>query len=184
MHHQLDLKQFNGSQLINAITNIPAGVTTLDLRGNRLGHKTGAELAQVFAAIPASVTSLDLSDNYLDYKTGAELALICAAIPTNVTVNWGFNIVQRTGNSKKESSQSLPINISMQVLGGFIAVVGCAAVATAFVLLLNAATFGVVASLGVAFILAGVGLFAAGTYGNRQETPNDSLVKSASLAVD
>jgi len=72
----------------------------------------------------------------------------------------------------------------MQVLGGFMAALGCAAVATAFVLL-NAATFGIpgliVAGLGVASILAGVGLFAAGTYKKRQGTPNDSLNDSVSL---
>lgn len=65
------------------------------------------------------------------------------------------------------------MNISMQVLGGFMAVVGCAAVAAAFILL-NAATFGtvglVVAGLGVAAVLSGVGLFATGTYKNRQLT--------------
>lgn len=70
----------------------------------------------------------------------------------------------------------------MQVLGGFMAVVGCAAVATAFVFL-NAATFGIpgliLAGLGVASILTGVGLFAAATYSNRHEKPNMSLVDSA-----
>jgi hypothetical protein len=83
----------------------------------------------------------------------------------------------------KESSSSLS-NINMQVLGGFMAVLGSAAVATAFVLL-NAATFGIpgliVAGLGFASILSGVGLFAASTYVNRQEKPRGSLVDSSSL---
>lgn len=74
----------------------------------------------------------------------------------------------------------------MMVLGGFIAVAGIAAVAIAFTLL-NAATFGVaglvVAGLGVTSILAGVGLFTAGTYRNRQATSNESLDDSAHLAV-
>ena len=72
----------------------------------------------------------------------------------------------------------------MQVLGGFMAVVGCAAVATAFILL-NAATLGVAGLIvagGLATIFAGVGLFAAGSYKNRQYIPNDSLEDSANLA--
>jgi membrane protein implicated in regulation of membrane protease activity len=67
------------------------------------------------------------------------------------------------------------MNISMQVLGGFMAVLGCAAVAVAFIAL-NAATFGtaglVVAGLGIASALLGVGLFATGTYRNRKK-PED-----------
>lgn len=66
-------------------------------------------------------------------------------------------------------------NTSMQILGGFIAAIGSAAVATAFVAL-NAATFGiaglVAAGLGVAAILGGVGLFAAGTYKQYQSKPD------------
>ncbi len=66
-------------------------------------------------------------------------------------------------------------NTSMQVLGGFIAAIGVAAVAVAFVAL-NAATFGlaglIVAGLGAAAILGGVGLFAAGTYKKYQSTPD------------
>jgi hypothetical protein len=54
----------------------------------------------------------------------------------------------------------------MQILGGFMALAGSAAVAIAFVLL-NAATAGiagiVVATIGAAVALAGVGLFAVGT---------------------
>jgi hypothetical protein len=83
----------------------------------------------------------------------------------------------------KESSSSLS-NINMQVLGGFMAALGCAAVATAFVLL-NAATFGIpgliVAGLGA--VLSVVGLFAASTYENKQEKPKESFVDASSLPV-
>ncbi len=76
-------------------------------------------------------------------------------------------------------------NISMMVLGGFIAAVGVAAVAIAFTLL-NAATFGiaglVVAGTGAAAVLSGLGLFAAGAYRNRQTTaPDESLELSGNL---
>ena len=85
-------------------------------------------------------------------------------------------------NKKSEANQSqthapstMLSNTSMQVLGGFIAAIGVAAVAVAFVAL-NAATFGlaglIVAGLGVATILGGVGLFAAGTYKKYQSTPD------------
>ena len=69
----------------------------------------------------------------------------------------------RGNNIAKKASTS---NISMMVLGGFIAAAGIAAVAVAFTVL-NAATFGVagggLACAGAAAALSGVGLFAAGT---------------------
>ncbi|PWY54026.1 hypothetical protein DGG96_19175 [Legionella qingyii] len=69
-------------------------------------------------------------------------------------------------------------NISMQILGGFMAVVGAAAVVVAFVVL-NAATFGIAglitAGIGIAAALSGVGLFATGTYRNCQSAPDQSL---------
>ena len=75
---------------------------------------------------------------------------------------------------KKTNSLS-KINISMQVLSGFIAVAGCAAVAIAFTLL-NAASFGVagllMAGVGIAATLLGVGLFAVGA--NNNEGTNSS----------
>ncbi|KTC86101.1 MULTISPECIES: hypothetical protein [Legionella] len=70
-------------------------------------------------------------------------------------------------------------NISMQILGGFIAALGVAAVAIAFTAL-NAATLGipglVVAGLGAAAILGGVGLFAFGS--KKQEAPVDELLSN------
>ena len=70
------------------------------------------------------------------------------------------------------------MNISMMVLGGFIAAAGIAAVAIAFTLL-NAATFGtsglMLACVGVGAVLSGVGLFATGAYKNKQTTSDESL---------
>ncbi|WP_133129237.1 ankyrin repeat domain-containing protein [Legionella yabuuchiae] len=58
-------------------------------------------------------------------------------------------------------------NISMMILGGFIAAVGISAIAIAFTVL-NVATFGAagiaLATMGVAATLTGVGLFAAGAH--------------------
>ena len=75
-------------------------------------------------------------------------------------------------------------NISMMVLGGFITVLGVAAVATSFILL-NALTGGVVglvvAGIGIASILSGIGLFATGAYRNNQ--PMMFCEKLESLAV-
>ena len=69
----------------------------------------------------------------------------------------------------KAKNTAIMSNLSMQVLGGFIAALGGAVVATAFVIL-NAATFNtlgvIVATLGVSSVLAGVGLFARGTLKN------------------
>lgn len=75
--------------------------------------------------------------------------------------------------ASKRNASSIS-NISMMVLGGFIAAAGIAAVAIAFTVL-NVATFGivglVVAGIGVAAALSGVGLFATGAYKNRNTTP-------------
>ncbi|EHL31028.1 ankyrin repeat domain-containing protein [Legionella drancourtii] len=81
-------------------------------------------------------------------------------------------------SQQKDIPDSAMMNISMQILGGFMAAVGCAAVAVAFILL-NAATLGtaglVVSGVGMASILVGIGLFATGTYKNRQPIANESL---------
>ncbi|MCL9684410.1 hypothetical protein [Legionella maioricensis] len=65
-------------------------------------------------------------------------------------------------------------NLSMQILGGFITVLGVAAIATAFAAL-NAATFGigglVLAGIGIAATLAGIGLFAAGSIRKGENVP-------------
>ena len=62
----------------------------------------------------------------------------------------------------------------MQILGGFITVLGVAAVAIAFTAL-NAATCGIAglvfAGIGAAAILSGLGLFAAGSLKKCDNTP-------------
>lgn len=77
-------------------------------------------------------------------------------------------------NIEIESSSSMN-NISMMVLGGFVAALGVAAVATAFIML-NALTGGVVglvvAGIGIASILSGIGLFATGACRNNQPIVN------------
>lgn len=69
-------------------------------------------------------------------------------------------------------------SISMMVLGGFIATVGITAIAIAFTVL-NTATFGtaglVMAGIGFAAALSGVGLFATGAYKNKSTTSDISL---------
>lgn len=89
-------------------------------------------------------------------------------------------------HQSKDSCTSPTIDISMQVLGGFMSVIGCAAVATAF-LLLNVSTLGIaglVSGLGVASLLIGVGLFGTSTYKNLQTTPADYIGNSESLLVN
>jgi hypothetical protein len=70
-------------------------------------------------------------------------------------------------NVGKVNAKNTFSGIGMQILGGFITVVGVAAVAIAFAAL-NAATFGiaglVVAGLGIAALITGVGLFAGGLH--------------------
>ncbi|MBA3536589.1 MAG: hypothetical protein H0T84_08265 [Tatlockia sp.] len=78
-------------------------------------------------------------------------------------------LVQNSNANKAINTSPKPLlsNITMQILGGFIAAAGIAAIATAFVAL-NAATFGlaglITAGVGVALLLGGLGLFATGTY--------------------
>ncbi|MGC1183514.1 hypothetical protein, partial [Legionella sp.] len=65
---------------------------------------------------------------------------------------------------------------NMTVLNGYMAVVGCAAVAAAFIVLLNAATFGIpgliaITGLGITSVLARVGYFAISKYINEEKNP-------------
>ncbi|MGX8737613.1 hypothetical protein [Legionella pneumophila] len=84
----------------------------------------------------------------------------------------------------KETHPSLMSNISMMVIGGFIAAAGITAIAIAFTVL-NAATFGVagllVTGLGVAATLSGAGLFATGAYKHLHTIGEDSLGLSGNL---
>ena len=88
--------------------------------------------------------------------------------------------------TERATNASSTMNISMQVLGGFMAVLGCAAVAVAFVVL-NAATFGtaglVVAGIGLSSALLGVGLFATGTFKNRKKPEEDESLEHAAAAA-
>lgn len=95
-------------------------------------------------------------------------------LPKDTNITPAATVHQNTTSKTSKAN----FNISMQVLGGFIAAVGCAAVATAFILL-NAASLGtvglVVAGLGAAAILAGVGLFA--THSPKPEPANEPLAE-------
>ena len=81
-----------------------------------------------------------------------------------------MTIAQWTKTSKKQEKIKFRSPLSMQVLGGFMTVLGGAAVALALTVL-SGGVFGLV--FGVAGILAGVGLFATGTYRNCQMTSSD-----------
>lgn len=86
----------------------------------------------------------------------------------------------------KSRDGAAAINISMQVLGGFIAVMGCAAVAAALVYI-NVVSFGVggllVTCLGSASVLLGVGLFAGGLYKNRQSSLKELPEELVGLSI-
>lgn len=78
-------------------------------------------------------------------------------------------------------------NFSMMVLSGFITAIGIAAVAVAFTVL-NAATLGtaglVVAGIGIAATLTGIGLFANACKSSKVITPDDSLELTGTLALN
>ena len=101
-------------------------------------------------------------------------------------VKW-YQLAAAQGHARAQSilKSMLAASISMVVLEGFIAVAGIAAVAVAFAVL-NAATFGIagliVAGVGAAATLCGVGLFAADLYRNRQNEINPIHEPRHSLA--
>jgi hypothetical protein len=84
--------------------------------------------------------------------------------------------------SKEDKTYSGKCNyISLQILGGFMAVLGGIAVALAFTVL-NSATLG---GLGIAALILGVGFFAAGTYMNGQKGEADQdLVLSEDILLN
>lgn len=83
-----------------------------------------------------------------------------------------------TGSPRIKKETQKHSFISMHILSGFMAVVGCAAVALAF-LAFNASTFGIpgliVAGLGVGMLLTGVGLFASNVSRDRAMPCNNSV---------
>ncbi|CEG55572.1 hypothetical protein [Legionella fallonii] len=101
-----------------------------------------------------------LAEQYIDYLSENDKKGVLEEIQR---LEKAFPIKANTITPKNNSSSC---NLSMQILGGFMAVLGAAAVAVAFTVL-NAATFGiaglVVAGIGAAVTLAGVGLFAVGS---------------------
>lgn len=65
MYNKIKLYAHTVQQLIVAINNIPAGVTTLNLSGNEFHLKTAAELASAFSGIPPHIKTIDLRNNKL-----------------------------------------------------------------------------------------------------------------------
>ena len=155
-----------------------------------------------FAAIPARVTSVIFYEPFIQQifnEVRAKLSKSPQVMNQSTMLDTSSPNTQgnpeadeteldedETENNTLASPTPAPRNISMQILSGFMAVAGGAAVAIAFTLL-HAATFGaaglVVAALGTASLLAGVGLFASGTCKNRQAMFNDSLDAAVTPAV-
>jgi len=129
-----------------------------------------------------SLTNFDGAKS-LDYINGY---LVTVSTEHTVTASYKAAIKSPQASSNLSSSPTSPpshqteetnslsmSNISMMVLGGFIAVAGIAAIAVAFTVL-NAATLGIpglfLAGAGIAAVLTGCGLFAYNI--NKQTTPN------------
>lgn len=90
---------YKTTTFVQILKAIPAGVTSLNLRGNCLCDNTGTELIAIAKAIPDGLTSLNLSCNSLDNKTGAELIAILTAIPAGITaldLSWNLKEEQIT----------------------------------------------------------------------------------------
>lgn len=158
------------------------------LNANHLNHYANTDI------IPLYNLSSQLPDNIVLPDTIGEIAIrklselkLEAVTKASYFHSGGKKVVdvnfKSFSNTSTSSNNRIGSNTSMQMLGGFIAVMGIAAVATAFVAL-NAATFGIaglaVAGLGMTAILGGIGLFSAGTYKKHQSIPDaviqDSLI--------
>jgi hypothetical protein len=89
---------------------------------------------------------------------------------------YGARLLHENQDDNIRTQRRPPVlcNLNMQILSGFIAVLGVAAIAIAFTAL-NAATFGiaglVLAGIGSAATLAGVGLFARESFSKCNSTP-------------
>lgn len=153
-------------------------INSLDVSWNQIGDEGANALAA-----NTSLISLNVGCNQIGVEGAKALAAIRLEIGDGIygqikTQEQKQNLVNTP--SRAEDTSSTPTwNISMMVLGGFIAAAGIAAVAIACTLL-NAASFGiaglVLAGLGVAAALTGVGLFASGAYKKSHHTgANESL---------
>lgn len=162
-------------------------VTHLNLCLNGFKNRSAEELQTIFAGIPERVISVSFYYSELKIMNSSQLQALRSRFnqPNNIILyndedlklepslyKKDANAYQTLGFKSPAPSSSTTMNISMMVLGGFIAVAGVATVALAFTVL-NAATFGVAglvtAGVGIAAVLSGIGLFATGT--NRQTQP-------------
>lgn len=86
MQHQFrNIQDMSGAKLIEALANLPANTTSLDMSWNDLGDRTGNELAEIFKSIPRNVTALNLSGNGLGDRSGAAISQALKEIPATVT---------------------------------------------------------------------------------------------------
>lgn len=85
MHLQLSgLATKTKAELIQTFKDLPANLTSLDLRGNEFYNRTGIELAQAFKALPASLASLNLSQDDFSGKSDSEAKLLFSSFAENV----------------------------------------------------------------------------------------------------
>jgi len=120
--------------------------------------------------------SLDYINGYLvtaSKEHTVKTSYKAAIKPSQASSNLSSSPTNPPPHQAEETNSLSMSNISMMVLGGFIAVAGIAAIAIAFTVL-NAATLGIpgllLAGVGIAAVLAGCGLFAYNM--KKQTTPN------------
>ena len=105
---------FVQSEALKMIRELPESVSSLDLRGNNLGNKSGAELEAMLKALPLSVTSLNLRGNNLGNKSEVELEAMLKALPLSVTsLNLSGN---NLGNKSGAELETMFRSLSPQVI--------------------------------------------------------------------
>lgn len=137
----------------------------------RLDALTLEPLQKAIVQLPFAALSLKKADITKNLSFPHSLNKLTSDLPN---INNTFRTPERH-YSLPLKVKTFSTNISMQILGGFMAVVGSAAIATAFIFL-NASTLGLAglatAGLGAAFLVAGIGLF--GAYNYKQSKANES----------
>lgn len=124
----------------------------------------------------------------IKYADDLERSEVDNSLLEGIAVDSSFPLQVEAKEDTINKTQSNPSfsNLSMQVLGGFMAALGVAAVACAFVVL-NAATMGmtglIIAGAGFASSLAGVGLFSYASLRNNASKSNEMVEAYTAQAI-
>ena len=94
MRYKLDMTKKSGIKLVDAISQLPANITELDLSWNNLYDETNSDVVAGVEAIGPTVQTVNLSWNNLGIIPAVKLARIIAALKTVTKLDLSANSLE------------------------------------------------------------------------------------------